>query len=107
MEFFKEGQIVPKRISKGFIDLHNKARHTVKFGADCKVFLDGDAIVIESSNAQKPAIKISRIGRKMSNGTVKMEPSHFRNLHFITTSRLSLDDAIHKSCGGYAFTLTA
>lgn len=77
MEFFKKGQMVPKRI--GMVFVHKKSRHAITFG--CDVMVGGNTItaITEGSIITVAA----RVSRKMNNGTRRNEIVYFIDAHFV------------------------
>lgn len=77
MEFFKKGQMVPKRI--GMVFVHKQARHAITFG--CDVMVDGNTI---TAITEGTIITVrARVSREMNNGTRRHEIVSFIGAEFV------------------------
>lgn len=67
MEYFKKGQMIPKRL--GLVDVHRKARHAVTFGSDVFCDINGNIIVLAGTGQSLINVKGWRLGIRRNNGT--------------------------------------
>lgn len=67
MEYFKKGQMIPKRLA--IVDVHRKARHAVTFGSDVFCDIKGNIIVLVGTGESIVNVKSWRLGIRRNNGT--------------------------------------
>lgn len=89
MEFFKKGQIVPKRL--GFVSTHRKAMVNVTFG--CDVSVHGSVVTPIGSPAKSVIHCAVFKGRIRKNGTIQRVQYEF-NKFSIYCSKTEVDAAI-------------
>lgn len=89
MEFFKKGQIVPKRL--GFVLTHRKSRVNVTFG--CDVSVHGSVVTPIGSPAKSVIHCIVFKGRIRKNGTIQRVQYQF-NKFSIDCSKTEVGAAI-------------
>jgi hypothetical protein len=64
IEKFKKGQLIPKRLGKQFVRVHNKQRHRITFGADVEVERRGDTLYIHCASNTLPTFYVKTTKRK-------------------------------------------
>lgn len=81
IEFFKKGQLVPRRL-RMVIASDRKAQSCAVFG--CDVIVEGRKITALSDG---PVIYVRRMVRRMNNGTFKKVDMTVRDVHMVTFDR--------------------